>query len=76
MDRERFFDINKLSEQEAEALATQLGNKTREMADEAAEKMNKLLNVYGMKAKFQLVILPINEPDKPAPKKRKSRKQS
>jgi len=74
-NRKRSFDINKLNTEEAEQLSTDLGAKVREICDEACEKANKILNIYGMKAQMQIVINEINE-KKPemappaAPKKR------
>lgn len=55
-DRKRSFDINKLSISEAEALSTQIGDKVRNIVDEAAEKAKALLAVYGMSAKFSIII--------------------
>jgi len=75
VNRKRSFDINKLNTEEAEQLSTDLGAKVREICDEACEKANKILNIYGMKAQMQIVINEINE-EKPemvpqnTPKKR------
>lgn len=74
-DRKRSFDTNKLNKDEAEQLSTDIGVKVRQICDEACEKANKILNIYGMKAQMQIAINEINE-EKPemappaAPKKR------
>lgn len=74
-DRKRSFNINKLDQVEADKLSTDIGAKVRQICDEACEKANKILNIYGMKAQMQIVINEINE-EKPemvpqnTPKKR------
>lgn len=55
-ERKRLININNLSIEEAESLSSQIGDKVREISDEATNKINDLLNIYGMKAKFSLVI--------------------
>lgn len=71
-ERKRSIDISKLSVEQADLLSQQLGQMTRVICDEAVEKANKFLNIYGMKAQMQIVIMGINEDlkEKPAPKKR------
>lgn len=82
VQREKLIDINKLDKASADALSLQLGVATRNMVDEAADKINNLLKIYGMSAKLQVVIsgneLPAQVPaPKAAPKKRgRPRKQS
>ena len=54
--RERKVDIEKMSMEEADRLSQMLGAKLRGMLDEAAEKANSLLRIYGMKCKIAYVI--------------------
>lgn len=63
-DRKRSIDINKLNQEQADELGNQIGEKVRIICDEAVEKANKILNIYGMKAQMQIVIKGINEEDK------------
>jgi len=48
----RSIDINALSTEQAEILSEQIGAKCREIIDEAANKVNAILNIYGMSAKI------------------------
>lgn len=54
--RERHIDVSNLSIEEADQLSGQIGGKVREMVDETVEKVNRLLGIYGLKAKMQIVI--------------------
>lgn len=56
VERERSLDIHKLSKEDLANLSNFLGQKTREMVDDAADKINALLKIYGMTAKLQVVI--------------------
>lgn len=58
-ERKRSIDISKLTIEEAEGIANQVGTKTREILDEAADKINKVLNIYSMKAKIAIVLEPL-----------------
>ncbi len=53
---ERNVDVDKFSTEEAEQLATQIGDKVKSMVDETANKINELLSIYGMSARFECVI--------------------
>jgi hypothetical protein len=55
-DRKRSFDINRLSAEEVDNLSKQIGDKVKQICDEAVEKANKILNVYGMSAKMQILM--------------------
>lgn len=55
-DRERKVDLKALSPQQLADLELQLGNKIRQICDEACEKANRVLSVYSMKCKMQIVI--------------------
>lgn len=74
VERERSLDINKLSKEDLTNLSNSLGQKTREMVDEAADKINALLKIYGMTAKLQVVIEQLSIPK--VKRGRRSRKQS
>ena len=56
MERERKVDLNSLSVAEVDVLSIQVGNKVREICDEASSKANALLNIYGAKCKIAIEI--------------------
>jgi hypothetical protein len=56
IQRERKIDISKMTQAEVAVLEQQLGGRIREICDKACEDANRLLNVYGMAAKMQIVI--------------------
>jgi hypothetical protein len=76
IDRERKVDVTKLPEDQVDALSIQIGDKVRGIVDEAADRINKILAVYGMSAKIAIAYeIPegskfIEQDPKPAPKKR------
>lgn len=75
--RKRSLDINKLAREDAERISDQIGAEVRKIEDEAIEKANELLNIYGMKAMMQIVIQAKDviqvQPAQEAPKKKKGR---
>lgn len=79
-ERKRSFNINSLSAEAAQKLSDDIGAKVRQFCDEAVEKANKILNVYGMKAQMQIVIEPTHSEaeklteDKPKKKRGRPRK--
>lgn len=54
MNRQRSLDINKLDEQSIDQLGVQIGLKITAITDDAAEKVNRLLSIYGMSAKIAI----------------------
>ena len=54
--RERKIDVNGLTIEEADRLSSQIGNKVRDICDEAAVKINTILKIYGMSAKLAIVF--------------------
>lgn len=78
-DRERKVDISKMDNQAVEELSSQIGDKVRQICDEAAVKVNALLNIYGASAKIAIAFegLPNKKEKKPKspPKKGKKPKQ-
>lgn len=58
-DRKRSIDINKLTIEQAEEISQQVGEKVRFICDDAVEKMNRILNIYGMKAKIAIAFEPL-----------------
>lgn len=64
MNRTRFVDVESLPEDQLEQIQQQLGNKIREIVDQACEQANKFLNVYGMEAKMDIVIQELPKPTK------------
>lgn len=76
-ERERKVDLNSMSTDQVDEISAQLGDKVREICDEAVAKANRLLNIYGMSAKMQIVL---DHPDlkkeskvQEAPKKKRGR---
>lgn len=55
-ERERKIDLSNKTPEEVDAITVQLGEKVRQICDEAVEKANRLLNVYGMSAMMQIVV--------------------
>jgi len=66
-DRERKIDISKMPMEEIKNLSEQLGTRCREICDDAANKMNAFLKIYGMNAKIAFQIDGLEEKEaKPA----------
>ncbi len=53
-DRARKVDVSKMSPEEVDNLSIQIGSKVRDICDEAANKANAILEIYGMKAKIAI----------------------
>ena len=60
VDRVRKVDIEKLEDSQVEAVATQLGDKVKEICDKACEDANLLLKIYGLQAKMEIVLEPLS----------------
>jgi hypothetical protein len=58
-ERRRKVDVEKLSIDEADQLSEQIGTRTREICDDAANKINAILNIYGLQAKIAIAIEPL-----------------
>lgn len=56
LDRKRKIDLEKLDIESISKLTGKLTNKMTVITDEAIEKANKILNIYGMEAKMQITI--------------------
>lgn len=56
MERERKLDISSMPADQVDAISAQLGERIREICDKACDDANRLLHVYGMRAKMQIVI--------------------
>jgi hypothetical protein len=54
--RKRFVNVSKLSNEQADTLAGQMGEKITMITDEAVKKVNKILNIYGLEAKMQITV--------------------
>jgi len=55
-DRVRKVDIDKLSDEELKALEERIGKKITNITDDAVKRANQILNIYGLRAKMQIVI--------------------
>lgn len=54
--RQRHVDVDKLSQEEVDALILQIGDKVRYICDETADRVNAILGVYGMSAKIAIAF--------------------
>ena len=70
---ERKVDLNNV---DVENLSEQLGQRVREIVDEAALKCNKILNIYGMSVKIACAFDTLENMNKKmeVPKKKRGRK--
>jgi len=55
-DRERKIDISKLDNEQLDNISAQIGEKVRAICDEAAMKVNAILNIYGANAKIAIAF--------------------
>jgi hypothetical protein len=55
-DRIRKVDVEKMSLDRADQLSKQIGDKVVGVQQEALEKINKILNIYGMEAQISVSI--------------------
>jgi hypothetical protein len=73
-ERVRKVDVTKMTPEEVDRLSVQIGSKVRQICDEAANKINAILDIYGMKkAKIAISfgdLEEVKEQVAPAPKKR------
>ena len=60
-DRVRKVDVESMDVEQVDLLAEQLGAKVRGYVDEACEKANTVLKIYGLQAKMEFVLEPITE---------------
>lgn len=75
LDRERKVDVENLGVERADELANQLGEHVRNICDEAVNKANQVLKIYGLEVKMQFSVGALGSFDKkeeikPTPKKR------
>ncbi len=68
--RERKVDLEKMSEEDLKNIEKELSKKIFQITDEAADKANQVLKIYGLKAKMLLQVTPITE-EKTRKKKKK-----
>lgn len=61
-DRERKIDVNSMASEDVDNLSVQIGDKMREICDEAADKANAVLRIYGMEAKIAIAFTELPEP--------------
>jgi hypothetical protein len=60
-ERVRKVDVNALTLERADELSKQIGDKVIQIQTEALEKINKVLNVYGLKAEMAVEISKLEE---------------
>lgn len=75
-DRERKVDLSKLDAAQVDILGEQIGAKVREICDEAAAKVNAIMNIYGASAKIAIAFegLPKQAEKKPKSPAKRGRK--
>jgi hypothetical protein len=56
IDRERKVDVSKMSPDQADSLAIQIGEKIKQITEKAVAEANHFLNIYGMSCKMQIVF--------------------
>lgn len=54
--RQRKVDINSMTLEQVDDISIQLGTKIKDICQEAVEKANKLLSVYGLSAKMSISL--------------------
>lgn len=77
-ERVRKVDVTKMSTEQVDNLSDQIGEKVRGICDEAAQRINSILSIYGMSAKIAIAFntLPKSMEKKfKAPKKRAKKAQ-
>lgn len=55
-ERKRSIDVNNLTIEQVDNLSSQIGEKVKQITDEAANKINSLLSIYGMSAKIAIAF--------------------
>lgn len=55
-ERKRNVDIDKVDDANIEDLSNKIGQKVNKMIDDVIAEVNKLLGVYGMEAKMEVII--------------------
>lgn len=56
VERERKVDLSKMTIEEADNISIQIGERVRQICDEAAEKTNSILKIYGMSCKIAIAF--------------------
>lgn len=60
-ERVRKVDVEKLSLEQADLLSQQIGEKIAEIQKDALERMNRILNIYGMTCELSATIRKLEE---------------
>lgn len=55
-ERKRNVDIEKVEDEKLEDLSNQIGEKVKNLVDNTILEVNKILAIYGMEAKMEVVI--------------------
>ena len=63
-NRERRVDVEKLEESQVDALSEQIGKRLQSLIDEAVNEANRIVKVYGLEAKMQFSIKPVQKGEK------------
>lgn len=63
-ESKKTIDVNKLTAQQADAISEQLGKEIAKIMDEANEKCDKLLGVYGLQTRIGYDIIKKTDTEK------------
>jgi len=61
IDRERKVNVKNINDDQLELLIAEISKKITKMVDSVCDKANRMLNVYGLQAKMQIAIQPIEK---------------
>ena len=56
MERERKVNVSNMTNEQVDQLSDQIGEKVKQDVDSCVERVNKILRIYGMKAKMHIVF--------------------
>ena len=59
-DRVRKVDVNKMEAEQVDVVAQQVGDKVKDICDDACIKANNILKIYGLQAKMQFLLEPLD----------------
>lgn len=63
MERVRKVDVAALPPDQIESISQQIGHAISEIVAKSAADINKIANIYGLKAKFHLELTPLEQPE-------------
>jgi len=61
LEKQRVVNLDRMSIEEADRIGDKIGIRIRAFIDDACDKANKLLNIYGLRIKVSFLIEKIEE---------------